>query len=45
MDHAAPERAADQVHLLIEGTLMMVTTPDDRQPARAVRDLAALVLG
>jgi AcrR family transcriptional regulator len=42
---AVPHRAADQLRLLIEGTLMMGATPDDRQPARAVRDLAAFVLG
>jgi len=45
MDHADPERAADQLHLLIEGTLVMGATQDDRHPARAARDLAALVLG
>ena len=45
MDHADPERAADQLHLLIEGTLVMGATQDERHPARAARDLAALVLG
>jgi hypothetical protein len=45
MDHADPERAADQLHLLIEGTLVMGATQGDRHPARAARDLAVLVLG
>ncbi|WP_020580068.1 hypothetical protein [Actinopolymorpha alba] len=45
MDHADPERAADQLHLLIEGTLVMGATQDDRHPARAARDMAALILG
>jgi AcrR family transcriptional regulator len=45
LDHADPERAADQLHLLIEGTLVMGATQSDRHPGRAARDLAALVLG
>jgi AcrR family transcriptional regulator len=45
MGHADPERAADQLHLLIEGTLVMGATQDDRHPARAARDLASVVLG
>lgn len=45
MGHAEPERAADQLHLLIEGTLVMGATQDARHPARAARELAALVLG
>ncbi|GAA5021068.1 hypothetical protein [Actinopolymorpha pittospori] len=45
MDHADPEHAADQLHLLIEGTLMMGAPQDDRHPARAAHDLATLALG
>lgn len=44
MHHADPERAADQLHLLIEGTLVMGATQGDRHPARAARELAELVL-
>ena len=43
--HARPERAAEQLHLLIEGTLVMGATQDNQHPARAARDLAALVIG
>jgi AcrR family transcriptional regulator len=43
--HGRPERAAEQLHLLIEGTLVMGATQDDQHPARAARDLAALVIG
>lgn len=45
LDHVDPERAADQLHLLIEGTLVMGATQGDREPACAARDLATLVLG
>ena len=45
MDHAHPERAAEQLHLLIEGSLVMGATQDDEHPARSARDLAAIVLG
>jgi len=43
--HAQPERAAEQLHLLIEGTLVMGATQDGQHPARAARNLAAIVLG
>ena len=36
-----PERAYDWLHLLIEGTLVMGATQDNRLP-RAARDLAGL---
>jgi hypothetical protein len=42
--HPRPEQAADQLHLLIEGTLVMGATQNHQHPARAARDLAALVL-
>jgi len=46
--HPHPEQAAEQLHLLIEGTLVMGATQDgetDRQhPARAARALAAAIL-
>lgn len=45
MGHDHPERAAEQLHLLIEGTLVMGATQDDPHPARAARELAAVVLG
>ncbi|QYN21987.1 hypothetical protein [Amycolatopsis sp. DSM 110486] len=45
MDHTDPERAAGWLHLPIEGTLVTGTTQDNRHPARAGRDVAALVLG
>jgi AcrR family transcriptional regulator len=45
LGHAHPERAAAQLHLLIEGTLVMGATQDKQHPARAARDLAALVIG
>jgi len=44
LGHAHPVRAAEQLHLLIEGTLVMGATQDDRHPARVARDLAAVVL-
>jgi len=43
--HARPEQAAEQLHLLIEGVLVMGATQDDQHPARSARDLAAVVLG
>ena len=45
LGHGRPERAAEQLHLLIEGTLVMGATQDNQHPARAARDLAAVVLG
>ena len=45
MGHATPERAAQQLHLLIEGTLVAGATQDDERPARVARDLAAAVIG
>lgn len=45
MGHARPEHAAEQLHLLIEGTLVMGATQDGQHPGRAARDLAAVVLG
>jgi AcrR family transcriptional regulator len=44
LGHADPKRAAEQLHLLIEGTLVRGASRDGRHPARAARDLAALVL-
>lgn len=44
LSHGHPERAAEQLHLLIEGTLAMGATQDNEHPARAARDLAAIVL-
>ena len=43
--HDRPELAAEQLHLLIEGTLVMGATHDDQHPARAARDLAARIIG
>lgn len=45
LGHATPEQAAEQLHLLIEGTLVAGATQDKAHPARAARDLAALVIG
>ncbi|MBK1787571.1 hypothetical protein [Prauserella cavernicola] len=45
LGHATPERGAEQLHLLIEGTLVMGATQDGSHPARAARELAAVVLG
>lgn len=42
--HARPAVAAEQLHLLIEGTLVMGATRTDERPALVARDLAALVL-
>lgn len=44
LGHARPEHTAEQLHLLIEGTLVMGATQNDEHPARAARDLAAIVL-
>jgi AcrR family transcriptional regulator len=45
LGHARPEQAAEQLHLLIEGTLVMGATQGREHPARTARDLAAIVLG
>lgn len=45
LGHSDPEGAADQLHLLIEGTLVRGASQDGRRPARAARALAAAVLG
>jgi len=45
MGHAEPARAAEQLHLLIEGTLVAGATQDAEHPARVARDLAAIVIG
>lgn len=42
MGYADSDRAADWLHLLIEGNLVIGATQDSRHPAR---DLVALVLG
>jgi AcrR family transcriptional regulator len=44
LGHADPVRAAGQLHLLIEGALVMGATQDGEHPARTARDLAAVVL-
>lgn len=44
MDLPAAEAAAEQLHLLIEGTLVMGATQDAQHPARAARELAAALL-
>ena len=44
LGHGSPERAAEQLHLLIEGTLVMGATQDRRHPGHAARDIAAAVL-
>jgi AcrR family transcriptional regulator len=44
LGHANPEDAAAQLHLLIEGTLVMGATEPGQHPARAARELAAAVL-
>lgn len=43
LGHARPEHAAEQLHLLIEGTLVMGAT-QGQHPARVARDLAVIVL-
>ena len=45
LGHARPELAAEQLHLLIEGTLVAGATQSDEHPARTARELAAVVLG
>ena len=44
MGHPSPAPAAEQLHLLIEGALVMGATQDGQHPARAARDLAAAIL-
>jgi AcrR family transcriptional regulator len=45
LGQASPEHAAEQLHLLIEGTLVIgATTRAGQHPARAARDLAAAIL-
>lgn len=44
LGHARPERAAEQLHLLIEGTLVMGATRTEERPALVARELAAIVL-
>ncbi len=44
LGHDDPDRAAEQLHLLIEGTLVMGSTRGDQHPARAARDLAETLL-
>ena len=43
--HPDPEAAAERLHLLIEGALVMGATHDGRHPARVARDLAAAIVG
>jgi AcrR family transcriptional regulator len=45
MGHAHPGAAAERLHLLIEGTLVAGATQGKEHPARAARDLAAIVIG
>jgi AcrR family transcriptional regulator len=42
--HPHPERAAEQLHLLIEGTLVMGATGDQLHPGRAARGMAETIL-
>lgn len=44
LGHASPADAAKQLHLLIEGTLVMGATQDGQHPAQAARELAAVIL-
>lgn len=44
LGHPHPEHAAEQLHLLIEGVLVMGATQHGEHPGRVARDLAALVL-
>ena len=44
LGHSKPEHAAEQLHLLIEGTLVAGTTQGNEHPARAARELAAVIL-
>lgn len=45
MGQPRPARVAEQLHLLIEGTLVMGATGDAQHPGRAARELAAAILG
>ena len=45
LGHANPQHAAEQLHMLIEGTLVMGATHDGQHPCRAARELAAVILG
>lgn len=45
LGHPDPARAAEQLHLLIEGTLVAGATQSGEHPARAARELAATVIG
>jgi AcrR family transcriptional regulator len=45
MGHADPDHAAEQLHLLIEGTLVAGATQGKEHPARAARELGAVVIG
>ncbi|HET9500842.1 MAG TPA: TetR/AcrR family transcriptional regulator [Marmoricola sp.] len=44
LGHKQPQHAAEQLHLLIEGTLVRGASQVGGHPARAARDLAALML-
>lgn len=44
MGHDDPGSAAEQLHLLIEGTLVMGATHDAAHPGRAARELAAAII-
>jgi AcrR family transcriptional regulator len=44
LGHPRPAYAAEQLHLLIEGSLVMGATKNGRHPARAARDLAEVIL-
>jgi AcrR family transcriptional regulator len=45
MGHASPEHAAEQLHLLIEGVLVVGSTQEGQHPGRAARELAAVIIG
>lgn len=44
LGHPNSKRAAEQIHLLIEGTLVMGATTDAEHPARTARDVAEAIL-
>lgn len=44
LGHGSPERAAEQLHLLIEGTLVMGATQGTYHAGRAARDIVAAIL-
>jgi AcrR family transcriptional regulator len=44
LGHTSPDRAAEQLHLLIEGVLVRGAVHDGEHPARAARELAAVIL-